>query len=140
MVLLLQSLTNVRMSMVCTTCSDTLPNPLSCFPIRTPVIVSLMLFNVVSPTLCKVVPTTHIKVVLYNPQPCRIRSSFPTNNLILTLLSKGNHYFPPSEVHMKYFKDSAHTSVCGYKGTANYYSIDVDGKVNQDGMYCCPSS
>ena len=39
----------------------------------------------------------------------------------------GQIYFPRSSLHDKYFSASSHTSVCGWKGTANYLNITVDG-------------
>ncbi len=43
-----------------------------------------------------------------------------------TVVVEGKHYFPPDLIATQYFKPSNHTSVCGWKGTANYYSIDVN--------------
>lgn len=43
---------------------------------------------------------------------------------------EGNVYFPPESLNMDYFKESPHTSVCGWKGLANYYTVAVDGKEN----------
>ena len=34
--------------------------------------------------------------------------------------------------------DSTHTSVCGWKGTAKYYSLQVDGKENRDAVWYYP--
>lgn len=48
---------------------------------------------------------------------------------------EGNHYFPPDSVKQEYLKDSAKTTVCGWKGTSNYKSIVVDGKVNEDAAW-----
>ena len=47
----------------------------------------------------------------------------------------GNVYFPPSALKAEHFQDSKHTSVCGWKGTANYYHVVVDGKTNQDAAW-----
>lgn len=41
---------------------------------------------------------------------------------------EGNLYFPPCTLKSAYFEPSAHTTVCSWKGTANYYDIFVDGK------------
>jgi uncharacterized protein (DUF427 family) len=43
---------------------------------------------------------------------------------------EGNVYFPPDALKSEYFKDSDHTSVCSWKGLANYYNLDVDGQSN----------
>jgi uncharacterized protein (DUF427 family) len=48
---------------------------------------------------------------------------------------EGNHYFPPASIHSEYFKPSSKQTVCGWKGTANYYSLDVDGKENADAAW-----
>jgi len=50
-------------------------------------------------------------------------------------LIEGNVYFPPESLKREYFRDSIHTSVCPWKGTANYYSLDVDGKINPDAAW-----
>jgi uncharacterized protein (DUF427 family) len=43
---------------------------------------------------------------------------------------EGNQYFPPSALKLEYFRPISQTTVCGWKGTANYYDIVVDGQVN----------
>jgi len=48
---------------------------------------------------------------------------------------EGNWYFPPDSIHKEYFKDSTHTSVCGWKGTANYHTIEVNGKKNENACW-----
>lgn len=48
---------------------------------------------------------------------------------------EGIHYFPPDSLKRQYFTESDTTTVCGWKGTANYYNIDVDGQVNQDAAW-----
>jgi len=48
---------------------------------------------------------------------------------------EGNHYFPSSAIKREYLSDSQTTSVCGWKGTANYYNIEVDGKTNPDAAW-----
>ena len=42
----------------------------------------------------------------------------------------GNAYFPPEALKREYFQDATRTTVCGWKGTANYYDVVVDGKTN----------
>jgi uncharacterized protein (DUF427 family) len=46
-----------------------------------------------------------------------------------------NTYFPPDALKKEFFQNSAHTSVCGWKGTANYMDVVVDGKTNADAMW-----
>ena len=43
-----------------------------------------------------------------------------------TVVVEGNHYFPAASLNMQYFKKSEKTSVCSWKGTANYYDIEVN--------------
>tara|TARA_B100000073_G_C23412140_1_gene443653 strand:- start:52 stop:354 length:303 start_codon:yes stop_codon:yes gene_type:complete len=40
----------------------------------------------------------------------------------------GNPYFPRSAMCEKFFRDSSHTTVCGWKGTARYWDVVLDGK------------
>ena len=55
-----------------------------------------------------------------------------------TKIVEGNHYFPPDSVKKDFFRDSATTSVCGWKGTARYYTLVVDGKENADAAWYYP--
>lgn len=41
---------------------------------------------------------------------------------------EGNPYFPPEALKREYFVESARTTVCGWKGTANYYDVVVNGE------------
>ena len=43
---------------------------------------------------------------------------------------EGNHYFPPSSIDRQYFRESSHETVCGWKGTASYFDLAVDGEEN----------
>ena len=52
---------------------------------------------------------------------------------------EGNHYFPPNSLKMEYFKPSKLTSVCHWKGTASYYNVEVEGKVNTDAAWYYPN-
>ena len=47
-----------------------------------------------------------------------------------TEIVEGNHYFPPESIKPECFQKSDTTTVCGWKGTANYYDIVVAGQVN----------
>ncbi len=49
-----------------------------------------------------------------------------------TIIVEGNHYFPAESINKEYFAQSDFTSFCGWKGTASYYSVNVDGKTNKD--------
>jgi len=48
---------------------------------------------------------------------------------------EGNQYFPPDSIKMEYFKPSEKQTRCPWKGTAHYYSIEVDGQVNPDAAW-----
>lgn len=50
----------------------------------------------------------------------------------------GYHYFPRTSVDAALLRESDHSSVCGWKGEANYYSVVVDGKVNRDAAWYYP--
>jgi len=52
-----------------------------------------------------------------------------------TVVVEGNHYFPPESVNTQYLKPSATTSRCPWKGLANYCSLIVDGKINEDAAW-----
>lgn len=52
-----------------------------------------------------------------------------------TQVVEGNQYFPPESLGRRYFTDSATTTVCPWKGTASYYDVVVDGKVNKDAAW-----
>jgi len=52
-----------------------------------------------------------------------------------TEIVEGNQYFPPDSIRQDVLKPSKTTTECGWKGTANYYSIEVDGEVNEDAAW-----
>jgi len=41
---------------------------------------------------------------------------------------EGNVYFPPKSLKNDHFQPTDHTTVCGWKGTANYYSVEAGGE------------
>lgn len=47
-----------------------------------------------------------------------------------TVVVEGNHYFPRESVVEEFLRPSDHTTVCGWKGTANYFDLEVDGARN----------
>jgi hypothetical protein len=55
------------------------------------------------------------------------------SNDIVTV--EGNAYFPEASVNKALLKPSSHTSVCGWKGLANYHSLEVGGKVNENAVW-----
>ena len=56
-----------------------------------------------------------------------------------TVVVDGNHYFPASSIESQYFIASTKTSVCPWKGTASYYSVQVDGRINADAAWYYPA-
>lgn len=50
-------------------------------------------------------------------------------------LVEGNVYFPPASVRTDLLQPSDTTTVCGWKGTARYYDVVVDGAVNRDAAW-----
>ena len=51
---------------------------------------------------------------------------------------EGNTYFPPETIRKEYFRASETHTVCGWKGTASYYDVVVDGQVNKDAAWYYP--
>lgn len=56
-----------------------------------------------------------------------------------TVEVEGNHYFPAASVHMEYFRPSGTHTECPWKGTASYYTVEVDGAKNPDAAWFYPS-
>lgn len=52
-----------------------------------------------------------------------------------TVVVEGNHYFPKNSVKEAFLRPSDKTSVCSWKGTANYYTLAVNGKENSDAAW-----
>ena len=44
-------------------------------------------------------------------------------------------YFPPDTVDRRYLQASQKRTECHWKGTASYFHVVVDGKVNQDAAW-----
>ena len=57
-----------------------------------------------------------------------------------TVVVEGNHYFPPASIKQQYFKASPTHTVCPWKGTASYYTLDVGGAVNADAAWFYPET
>lgn len=51
---------------------------------------------------------------------------------------EGNVYFPAESVRRAFLEPSPTTTVCGWKGTARYYSIAVGGARNLDAAWFYP--
>ncbi len=56
-----------------------------------------------------------------------------------TVVVEGNHYFPPEAVKKEFLVPSETTSVCPWKGTASYYSLEVSGERNDDAAWFYPA-
>jgi uncharacterized protein (DUF427 family) len=56
-----------------------------------------------------------------------------------TVVVEGNHYFPPGAVNAAYLKPSATQTTCGWKGTASYHTLVVDGAENKDAAWFYPT-
>ena len=57
-----------------------------------------------------------------------------------TVVVEGNHYFPEASVHRANLRPSATHTVCGWKGTASYYDVVVNGQVNKDAAWYYPET
>ena len=55
-----------------------------------------------------------------------------------TVVVESNHYFLLDAVTAT-LTPSATTSVCPWKGTASYYSVEVDGQTNVDAAWYYPA-
>ncbi|KAA6412609.1 MAG: hypothetical protein FRX48_03601 [Lasallia pustulata] len=48
---------------------------------------------------------------------------------------EGNIYFPPSSVDQSVLTKTDTSTVCGWKGTASYYTLNVDGQELKDAAW-----
>ncbi|MCJ8313732.1 MAG: DUF427 domain-containing protein [Pseudomonadales bacterium] len=48
------------------------------------------------------------------------------------IIVENNAYFPKNSLEMAFFETSNTTSVCPWKGDANYFSVTVNGEKNED--------
>ena len=53
-------------------------------------------------------------------------------------LVEGNVYFPPGKVERAFLKPSDTHTVCPWKGTASYYTVNLDGATNKDAAWYYP--
>ena len=56
-----------------------------------------------------------------------------------TIVVEGNHYFPASALKREFFHESGTHTICPWKGTASYYTIEVSGKRNVDAAWYYPT-
>ncbi len=52
-----------------------------------------------------------------------------------TVVVEGNHYFPMSSVNDDFLEPSDTVYECPWKGTANYYNLNVAGAENPDAAW-----
>ncbi|HYC54696.1 MAG TPA: DUF427 domain-containing protein [Candidatus Binatia bacterium] len=52
-----------------------------------------------------------------------------------TVVVEGNHYFPAASLRRDLVRDSTTTTQCSWKGTASYYTLEVDGHRNADAVW-----
>lgn len=57
-----------------------------------------------------------------------------------TVVIEGNHYFPANSLNKQFFKESNTSSVCPWKGTASYYTVDINGEQNVDAAWYYPKT
>lgn len=57
-----------------------------------------------------------------------------------TIVIEGNHYFPPSSIKEEYFHKTDTHTVCPWKGTASYYTLEVEGEKNKDAAWYYPEA
>lgn len=55
-----------------------------------------------------------------------------------TVIVEGNHYFPRSALRADVLRPSETTSVCPWKGTSSYYSLELDGVTSADAVWFYP--
>jgi uncharacterized protein (DUF427 family) len=56
-----------------------------------------------------------------------------------TINVEGNHYFPPESVNNEHLIDSDTRTICHWKGTASYYHLNVNGKINENAAWYYPN-
>lgn len=52
-----------------------------------------------------------------------------------TVVVEGNHYFPPESLQTQHLEPTSTTSICPWKGVAEYFSVVVDGQENRDAAW-----
>jgi uncharacterized protein (DUF427 family) len=55
-----------------------------------------------------------------------------------TVVVEGNHYFPEASLKREYVTFSNHRSMCAWKGEARYFSLLVDGALNENAVWTYP--
>jgi uncharacterized protein (DUF427 family) len=55
-----------------------------------------------------------------------------------TVVVEGNHYFPEASLKREYVSFSNHRSSCHWKGQAHYFSLMVNGDMNENAVWYYP--
>lgn len=55
-----------------------------------------------------------------------------------TVVVEGNHYFPLNSMNSEYFKSSETHTVCPWKGTASYHTVQTAERTNLDAAWYYP--
>ena len=53
---------------------------------------------------------------------------------------EGNYYFPKEDINLEFFIESETHTVCPWKGTASYYTLNVLGEKNKDAAWYYPET
>ncbi|HEV7349807.1 DUF427 domain-containing protein [Telluribacter sp.] len=66
------------------------------------------------------------------------------NNQVLaesdqTIVIENNHYFPADSIRKEFFKETDTHTACAWKGTASYYTLEVEGQQNIDAAWYYPN-
>ncbi|MES2767204.1 MAG: DUF427 domain-containing protein [Bacteroidota bacterium] len=56
-----------------------------------------------------------------------------------TVVVENNHYFPEDSVKKEFLKPSSTNTVCPWKGTASYYTVEINGVANKDAAWYYPT-
>ena len=56
-----------------------------------------------------------------------------------TIILEGNHYFPPESIYKSFFLTASFHTICPFKGEASYFSINVNGQLNEDAAWYYPN-
>jgi len=57
-----------------------------------------------------------------------------------TIVIENNHYFPADAIRKEFFKESSNQTVCPWKSTASYYTLEVAGEQNKDAAWYYPKT
>ena len=82
-------------------------------------------------------------IVEFEPSPKRVRVTFAGENIVDTtnalILYESRHvpvyYFPRADVAMERLVATDHATHCPFKGDANYFSVEVDGKTAENAIW-----